>query len=126
LSPVTGDSVQLQQVLINLVINALDAVSGKPATTRNIIISTQANDERVELEVIDFGYGIAAEDQRRLFDPFFTTKESGLGLGLSICSTIVKAHGGKLSIENNRYGGATALLSFPTSGCFGGGGLYRP
>ena len=61
---------------------------------------------------MDFGHGVAAEVQQRLFEPFFTTKEHGLGLGLSICSTILKAHGGNLRIDSNDYDGATVSLSF--------------
>ena len=69
-------------------------------------------ESKFEAVIVDSGHGIAAEDQTRLFQPFFTTKEHGLGLGLSICSTIVKSHGGKLSIENNTGGGATVSGHF--------------
>ena len=115
LPPIAGDPVQLQQVLLNLLINAMDAVGSKPPAERIIDVSTRADGKRAEVRIVDFGQGIAAGDQRRLFEPFFTTKEDGLGLGLSICSTIVKAHGGKLTVENNEHGGATATLSFTTS-----------
>ena len=115
LPPIAGDPVQLQQVLLNLLINAMDAVGSKPPAERIIDVSTRADGKRAEVRIVDFGHGIAAGDQRRLFEPFFTTKEDGLGLGLSICSTIVKAHGGKLTVENNEHGGATATLSFTTS-----------
>ena len=115
LPPIAGDPVQLQQVLLNLLINAMDAVGSKPPAERIIDVSTRADGTRAEVRIVDFGHGIAAGDQRRLFEPFFTTKEDGLGLGLSICSTIVKAHGGKLTVENNEHGGATATLSFTTS-----------
>ena len=115
LPPIAGDPVQLQQVLLNLLINAMDAVGSKPPAERIIDVSTRADGTRAEVRIVDFGQGIAAGDQRRLFEPFFTTKEEGLGLGLSICSTIVKAHGGKLTVENNEHGGATATLSFTTS-----------
>ena len=115
LPPIAGDPVQLQQVLLNLLINAMDAVGSKPPAERIIDVSTRADGKQAEVRIVDFGQGIAAGDQRRLFEPFFTTKEDGLGLGLSICSTIVKAHGGKLTVENNEHGGATATLSFTTS-----------
>jgi signal transduction histidine kinase len=98
LPAISGDAVQLQQVLLNLLINAMDAVGSKSPPRRMIKISTRANGKQVEANIADFGIGIAADNQRRLFEPFFTTKEHGLGLGLSICSTIVKAHGGQLGI----------------------------
>ena len=77
-------------------------------------ITTRINGKQVEAVIDDSGHGIAAEDQAQLFQPFFTTKEQGLGLGLSICSTIVKSHGGKLSIENNAGGGATVVVALPS------------
>jgi signal transduction histidine kinase len=112
LPAIGGDPVQLQQVLLNLLINAIDAVGSKSPPRRMIKISTRANGKHVEANIADFGHGIAADNQQRLFEPFFTTKEHGLGLGLSICSTIVNAHGGRLSIDNNDHGGATVVLSF--------------
>lgn len=115
LPAIAGDPVQLQQVLLNLLINAMDAVGPKTPPRRLISISTRANGRYVEVDVTDTGNGIAADDQTRVFEPFFTTKEHGLGLGLSICSTIVKAHGGKLSIQNSDNGGATAVLSVPSA-----------
>jgi signal transduction histidine kinase len=116
LPAVFGDPVQLQQVLVNLLINAMDAVGSKAPSQRRINISTRVKGKHVEVDIADSGLGIASGDKQRLFEPFFTTKENGLGLGLSICSTIVKAHGGKLSIDNNEQGGATVALSFWTIG----------
>jgi signal transduction histidine kinase len=110
-----GDPAQLQQVLLNLLINAMDAVGSKTPPRRIIKISTRANGKHVEVDITDSGHGIAADDHKRVFEPFFTTKDQGLGLGLSICSTIVKAHEGKLSIHNNDFGGATAVLSLPVA-----------
>ncbi len=108
-----GDPIQLQQVLLNLIMNAMEAMSATAPSQRSINITTRANDGKIEIAVVDFGPGFAADDKARLFQPFFTTKEHGLGLGLSICSTIVKAHGGNLSIEGNAGGGATALVAQP-------------
>jgi len=114
LPTISGDPVQLQQVLLNLIMNAMDAINSKAPSQRSIEVATRANGGQVEVAIVDFGQGIAAEHQTQLFQPFFTTKEHGLGLGLSVCSTIVKAHGGKLSVENNADGGATAVVALPT------------
>ena len=97
---ISGDPVQLQQVLLNLIINAMDAMSAKVPSQRVINITTRANDKRIEVAIVDSGSGLADDDRVRLFEPLFTTKPHGLGLGLSICSTIVKAHGGTLSIAD--------------------------
>ncbi len=108
-----GDPVQLQQVLLNLIMNAMEAMSTTAPSQRAINITTRANNTTIEVAIVDSGPGVAAEDKARLFQAFFTTKQHGLGLGLSICSTIVKAHAGKLSIENNAGGGATAVVALP-------------
>ena len=111
---VVGDAVQLQQVLLNLVMNAIEAVHQMATVRRVIVLKTRRRgDTTVEIDVLDRGVGINAADQMRIFEPFFTTKERGLGLGLSICSTIVGRHHGTLTIENNAEGGATASIRVP-------------
>ena len=114
LPTIFGDPVQLQQVLLNVIMNAMEAMNSKAPSQRAINITTRANAMQVEAVIVDSGQGIAAEDQTQLFQPFFTTKEQGLGLGLSLCSTIVKSHGGKLNIENNAGGGATVVIALPS------------
>lgn len=114
-----GDPVQLQQVLLNLMMNAMDAMVSTPQERRLVIISTRvAGAGRVKVIVKDCGAGIALSDQSRLFERFYTTKAHGLGLGLTICSTIVRAHGGSLALTNDEAGGAVAELSLPAEQVF--------
>jgi signal transduction histidine kinase len=113
LPAVQADAVSLQQVLINLAMNGIDAMSVTTVIRRRLVIATQAAGGVVEVRVSDTGHGIAEGDRARLFQSFFTTKEHGVGLGLSICRSIVEAHGGKIVGENNAYGGATFRFSLP-------------
>jgi signal transduction histidine kinase len=109
-----GDPVQLQQVLLNLVMNAMDAMASTPTAQRAITVGTQVHQGReIQILVEDSGTGIRAAEQGRLFEPFFTTKAHGLGLGLTLCSTIVEAHGGSLKLANGQAGGAVATISLP-------------
>lgn len=111
---VHGDRVQLSQVLLNLVLNAMDAVAGQPAARRHVILSSRRSaDGGVDLCVEDSGPGVPADAARRIFEPFYTTKPTGMGMGLSISRTIAEAHGGHLAVEANAQGGATFRLSLP-------------
>ena len=99
---VLADRVQMQQVLLNLVINACEAMAGIPPHERKLRICTDISTDgnRVQLNVQDVGCGIAAGDLERIFEPFVTTKKEGLGLGLAICRSIVHAHDGHLWADN--------------------------
>ncbi len=109
-----GDSVQLQQVLLNLVINAMDAMDSTPVAQRLVTVSTLITRAGViEARVKDSGPGIQPAEESRVFEPFYTTKPHGLGLGLAICSTIIKAHGGDIELSNDNSGGAVAKISLP-------------
>jgi C4-dicarboxylate-specific signal transduction histidine kinase len=113
LPPVRGDFVQLQQVLINVVMNSMEAIKPTPERVPKIALSAKSHGDNVRIVVSDNGPGIATEVANRLFEPFVTTKSQGLGLGLSICATIAESHGGSILIENNPDGGATAVLTLP-------------
>jgi len=114
LPAVTADRVQLQQVLLNLLINASEAMSANAADERRLTVSTQSlAGGGVQVSVADRGPGIPEDRQPRLFEPFFTTKPQGLGLGLSISRSIVTAHGGRLWSTNNPYRGATFHVALP-------------
>lgn len=116
LDPVRGDSVQLQQVVLNLVVNAMDALAARDAGERRLVVRTRALEPaRVELTVTDNGPGITAALEGRMFQPFFTTKPQGLGLGLSICSTILTTHGGALTLAGGEAGGAVATVILPAA-----------
>ncbi|MGA9894724.1 MAG: ATP-binding protein [Xanthobacteraceae bacterium] len=109
-----GDPVQLQQVLLNLFMNAMDAMASTAESQRRIKVSTRALEAgAVEIRIRDRGPGIEPGSQTKLFKPFYTSKNHGLGLGLPICSTIAQAHGGKLGLVNHPDKGAIAVLSLP-------------
>lgn len=111
---VYGDRVQLQQVVLNLVINAMDAITSVNSTERGIVGRTiLVGDATAEVSIEDSGPGIPADKAHELFEPFFTTKDGGMGMGLSIARTIVEAHGGRIWAENERGGGAAFRLSLP-------------
>lgn len=111
---VSGDPIQLQQVLLNLIMNSIESVNHLARLRRVIILKVEnVTINELEVSVADRGTGISQVDQERIFEPFFTTKERGLGLGLSICSTIIKRHGGTLTLENNPNGGAAAKFRLP-------------
>ena len=109
-----GDSVQLQQVLLNLVMNAMDAMASTPIAQRAILISTSATQAgMVDVLVKDRGHGIRPKENGRVFEPFYTTKSHGLGLGLALCLTIIQAHQGRITLVNDERGGAIAKFSLP-------------
>jgi PAS domain S-box-containing protein len=111
---ILGDRVQLQQVIINLVMNGIEAMQSVRDRRRELVIrSGQDETHRVLLSVTDCGVGISTENTNRLFNAFFTTKSSGLGMGLSICRSIVEAHGGRLAASGNEGPGATFQFVLP-------------
>ena len=122
LPSILGDRVQLQQVIINLVINAIQAMASVTDRPRTLLIrSQQSEDGRVLVAVRDSGTGIEAKSVNKLFKAFFTTKPSGMGMGLSICRTIIEAHSGQVSAANNSGPGATFQLILPSRSLTSGG-----
>jgi C4-dicarboxylate-specific signal transduction histidine kinase len=115
LPPTPGDPIQLQQVVMNLMLNAFVAMSRPRAPTRRLVVRTRAADGSLEARFEDSGAGIDPAVIDRLFEPFVTTKPDGLGMGLSICRSIIDRHGGNLRGENNPAGGATFTLTLPPS-----------
>ena len=114
---VKGDSVQLQQVLLNLILNAFTAMSAPQLNAaRRLVIRTKLIDgASLQIEVQDSGTGVAPDELESIFDPFTTSKRTGLGMGLSICRSIIERHGGRISAENNRDFGATFWITLPVS-----------
>ncbi len=114
-APVKGDRIQIQQVLLNLLLNAMDAMAEVPAEKRVALVSTAVAPEEgsVHLAVRDTGSGLQQGETDRIFEPFYTTKTSGMGMGLSIARSIVAAHGGRIWARNNTGAGATFTVSLP-------------
>ena len=113
LPTVLGDRVQLQQVLLNLVLNAIDSISASHSRPRRVALRAFRNAQHVEVSVSDTGTGISAEAMQRLFEPFFTTRRHGMGIGLSISRTIIEVHGGRIWAENSPAGGAVFRFVLP-------------
>ena len=115
LPPVYADRIQLQQIVLNLVKNAIEAMSSVPSRSRHVRVVTRlSGNSTVLLSVQDSGHGITAEDQGRVFDPFFTTKPTGMGLGLAICRTVAQDHGGNLRLVETSSHGSIVEIELPS------------
>jgi two-component system sensor kinase FixL len=109
-----GDRVQLQQVILNLLLNAFDAVKDCPAHDRQVIVRAQREGpDMLKVTVRDRGTGLTDDTLDQMFQPFYTTRRDGLGMGLAICRSIIEAHGGRLWAENNPDRGATFCFTVP-------------
>ncbi len=111
---IVGNRVQLQQVLVNLVLNAIDAMRRRDGEHR-LVVSTRTGADEVEITVRDTGPGLESGDESRIFDPFVTTKTNGMGVGLAISRTLVGAHGGKIRAGNHPDGGAEFVVTLPVT-----------
>ena len=112
---VRGDRIQLQQVALNLVMNAFEAMNERPRGERWVQIRTGLKDSQVLAAVTDNGTGVSTEDSEKVFQPFYTTKTQGLGMGLSISRSIIIRHQGRIWAENNPGGGTTFYFSLPVT-----------
>jgi len=112
---VRGDRVHLQQVLLNLLVNAMDAVGGVATEARKVQVTTHRADGLVEIRVFDNGPGISGGSPERLFEPFYTTKANGMGMGLAVSRTIIEAHKGRIWAENRPEGGACFCFTLPVA-----------
>jgi PAS domain S-box-containing protein len=116
LTPVWGDRVQLQQVVLNLILNAIEAMGSAEERARMLLIRTEQREpEGILVAIHDSGPGVDPEHLQRVFEPFYTTKNSGLGMGLSICRSIIDAHGGRLWADTDGPGGAIFQFTVPTA-----------
>jgi C4-dicarboxylate-specific signal transduction histidine kinase len=114
LPAIQGDRIHLQQVLLNLIMNSLEAMARQPPEKRRLTVRTRrSSDGGVEVSVSDSGPGIEPDNLPRIFEPFFTTKQSGIGMGLAIARKIVEAHQGCIWAENHRAGGTVFRFTLP-------------
>jgi signal transduction histidine kinase len=117
LPPLCGDRVQLQQVIVNLILNAIQALTHADSRAGRIDLSTALNGaDSVVFAIRDSGPGIGDDNLDRVFDSFFTTKTDGMGMGLAICQSIIAAHGGTITASNRPRGGALFEVSLPVAG----------
>jgi two-component system sensor histidine kinase TtrS len=113
LPPVLADGVQVQQVILNLIRNAVDASVDTNSSGKSVVVTTEMSKDAVRVSVTDRGCGLSDEEAGKLFRPFFTTKPGGTGMGLSICRSIVISHGGEIGVSPNPGGGSTFFFTVP-------------
>ena len=110
---VVADQILVQQVVVNLVVNAMDAMAETAPERRRIVLQNNVSNGSIEVAVRDNGTGLGPSVENRVFEPFVTTKANGLGIGLTIARAIIEAHGGRLDARNNAEGGATFTVTLP-------------
>jgi C4-dicarboxylate-specific signal transduction histidine kinase len=112
--PVLGDNIQLQQVILNLLMNGIEAMTSVTDRSRKLVIRSESQSCQIRVSVRDTGVGVSADVMGRLFEPFFTTRAKGMGMGLPISRSIIEAHGGRLWAESNGSDGATFQFTLPS------------
>jgi signal transduction histidine kinase len=122
---VRGDRIQLQQVLLNLITNAIDSMAAKDGARVLCVRSEVQDGGGLKVSVADTGTGIGSQELERIFNPLFTTKSSGMGMGLSICRSIIEAHGGRLWVTPNKPEGAVFQFMLRADGASSVGALRR-
>ena len=116
LPPVLVDGVQIQQVVLNLIRNGVDAIEGCDPRKRDVVVRTALRSDReIEVSVADTGCGLPPGSEKKIFQPFFTTKQEGIGMGLSVSRSIVAAHGGRLWFSRNSEAGTTFVFTIPAT-----------
>jgi two-component system sensor kinase FixL len=115
LPSVLGDPVQLQQVILNVLLNGADAMADSPLAERELTVTTASLRSQAQVSVCDRGKGVGATELPRIFEPFFSTKPNGTGMGLSISSEIIRAHGGRIWAENGASGGMILRFVLPAA-----------
>jgi signal transduction histidine kinase len=113
LQHIHADRVQLQQVMLNLIVNGIQAMNDVAEGLRDLLITTEGSEDGVRVGVRDTGPGLSRETLQRLFEPFYTTKPNGMGMGLSICRSIIEAHGGQLWATGHASQGAVFRFTIP-------------
>jgi len=113
---VVGNKIDLQEALLNVIMNAMDAVSGRAVPDRQVFVRTERANGQILIAVRDRGDGLMAGTEQRIFEPFFTTKPSGMGMGLAVAQSLIEHHGGVISASNDPSGGAVVTISIPAAG----------
>jgi PAS domain S-box-containing protein len=113
LPPVPFDRIEIEQVMLNLIKNAIESMQHLPRETRHILMTSRQRGKFVYVDITDSGPGVPDELKQKIFEPFFTTKKDGIGFGLVICASIIESHGGKFSLKNTPGRGATFTFSLP-------------
>jgi C4-dicarboxylate-specific signal transduction histidine kinase len=110
-----GSKIDLQEALLNVLMNAMDALNGRVVPDRQIVVRTSRDEDRIRIAVRDRGAGLVAGTEQRIFEPFFSTKESGMGMGLAVARSLLGHHHGTIAAANHPDGGAVVTIDLPAA-----------